>query len=69
MKSYFKMLIKTIPLALGIIFALLSISYTVKIVGGADEDTLFSAIFFGIFGYPLLITSALSLINGSNNDK
>ena len=63
MKSFLKLFAKALPLALGIVMALLSVAFTVNVTHdhSVDNDVI-AAIFFGIIGYPLLIASALSLI-------
>lgn len=69
MKSNFKTLIKSVPLAIGIIFALLSVAYTVQIADGSGgEESVMAAIIFGLIGYPLIITTATSFIKDSNNN-
>lgn len=63
MKLFLTLLIKSIPLAIGIIFSLISVAFTVTIANGSDSsDAIFTAIFTGIIGYPLIIASAMSLI-------
>lgn len=72
--NYFIKAFKSLPLAIGIIFALISISFTVNIAGSGDKDSgnaivsaIIGAIFFGLIGYPLLIASAMSLIKNSED--
>jgi|GEM_PF-1287515 len=63
MKIFFKFFGQALPLALGLVFSLLSVAFTVNVThGSSGEDEIIGALFFGIIGYPLLIAGALSLI-------
>lgn len=61
MKSYFKMLFSCVPLAFGIVLSLLSIAFTVKVMEGSSGDDVAAALFLGLLGYPLAITSTVKL--------
>lgn len=60
MKAYFKQLCKSLPLAIGVVMSLICIAFVVKMVDGDGED-IFAALFFGLIGFPLLITGLIRL--------
>lgn len=62
MEAFVKLLAKALPLALGIVLALLSVAYTVNVTQGNDVNDVIAALIFGLIGYPLLIAGALSLL-------
>lgn len=65
MKSFAKMFVKALPLALGIILALISVAFTVNVTETAEAIP--PAIISGLIGYPLLIASVTSLTKESTN--
>lgn len=67
MKSFLIVFKKSLPLGIGIVLALISIAFTVKITErGRVEDNVIAAIFFGVIGFPMLIAGALKLIKELN---
>lgn len=64
MKSFWKIFLNGIPLALGITFSLIAITYVTKIANTRyAEDEIFLAIFFGLIGFPLILASSLRIID------
>lgn len=60
MKSLWLTFKKYFQLGFGITFALATIAFAVRII--EDPINVYSALFFGIIGFPLLIAGAVKLI-------
>lgn len=64
MKSFLKLFFHAIPLGLGIVLSLISISYTIKIISERYfVDKIIYAILFGIIGFPMVVASTIKFAN------
>jgi hypothetical protein len=69
MKSFLIVFKKSLPFGLGIVLALISIAFAVKIADGGGSDDIIATIFFGVIGFPMLIAGVLKLIKDFNEIK
>ncbi len=60
MKKYFTDLLLAIPLAIGLVLTVLSVSNAVASTSDADQGLV--ALFFGLFGVPLLYASSAAIL-------
>ena len=65
MKSFWKLFFHAMPLGIGIVLSLISITYTTEVISQSrPEETaavIMAAIFFGIIGFPMVVASAISI--------
>ena len=66
MEPFRKIFLRSIPLGTGIVFALISIAFTVNIAdNGGGENQVIAAVCFGMIGFPMVIAGAIKLSKDS----
>lgn len=67
MESFRKIFFRSLPLGMGIVFALISIAFTVSIAdNGEGKNQVIAALCFGLIGFPMVIAGAIKLSKDYN---
>ena len=62
MNSFWTLFSHALPIGLGIVLSLISIAYTMKVIGYHNEGDIILAIIFGVIGFPTVIASTIKFI-------